>query len=274
MPLVKIVDTPVAAADNPYIVRHRVVRQVAKPVPATSPRSMTHEDWMVAAREEYRRLLALLRDLQPADWARPTVCEAWDVRGMVAHLVGAAHAAGSPREMVRQAVRGRRLRSTGDLVDKMNALQVAERADHTPERLTADLAVAAKRSVRTRSRLPRAARAVPLPFGAPLGTRPLGYLMDRIYTRDTWMHRMDICAATGRPAELTGEHDGRIVDDVVREWARAHGSPYDLTLSGPAGGRWSTPDEGERLSLDALDFCRVVSGRGRADGLLRTTVPF
>ena len=44
----------------------------------------------------------------------------------------------------------------------------------------------------------------------------MGYLVDIILTRDTWMHRVDIARATGRPMELTAEHDGRIVADVVR----------------------------------------------------------
>jgi uncharacterized protein (TIGR03083 family) len=166
------------------------------------------------------------------------------------------------------------LRKHGDLVDKMNAVQVAERVDHSPSRLVVDLAAAGERAVRARSRLPRAVRALPLPFGPPLGTKPLGYLMDRIYTRDEWMHRMDICRATGRQPLLTADHDARIVDDVVREWAARHGRPYELELTGPAGGTWSRGQAASRLSLDAVDFCRTVSGRAPGEGLLATTVPF
>lgn len=236
--------------------------------------SLTHDDWMAAAREEYRRLDALLRDLDAAEWALPTDCAEWDVRALVAHLVGGADCAASVREMMRQASRGRRLRRDGDMVDKMNAVQVAERADHAPARLVADLAVSGERAVRARSRLPRALRAVPMPFGPPLGTRPLGYLMDRIYTRDAWMHRIDVARATGRAPELSAGHDGRIVADVVAEWAARHGQSYDLELTGPAGGSWSDGDRGPRLSLDAVEFCRTVSGRAPAEGLLATTVPF
>ena len=240
----------------------------------TTGGAMTHPDWMAAAREEYRRLDALLRDLRPEEWELPTDCAEWDVRAMVAHLVGGADCAASVREMLRQAYRGRQLRKHGDLVDKMNAVQVAERVGHSPSRLVADLAVAGERAVRARSRLPRAVRAVPLPFGPPLGTKPLGYLMDRIYTRDEWLHRMDICRATGRTPVLDSDHDGRIVDDVVREWASYHQQPYSLELTGPAGGTWSGGSDGPRLSLDAVEFCRTVSGRARGEGLLATAVPF
>ena len=240
----------------------------------TPGRSMTHEDWMGAAREEYRRLDALLHELRPEEWKLPTDCAEWDVQALVAHLVGGADCSASVREMVRQAYRGRRLREHGDLVDKMNAVQVAERVGHGPARLVVDLAVAGERAVRARSRLPRPVRAVPLPFGPPLGTKPLGYLMDRIYTRDAWMHRMDICRATGRRPALSTDHDGRIVDDVVREWAARHGEPFALELAGPAGGTWGSGQADARLTLDAVEFCRTVSGRAPGEGLLATTVPF
>jgi hypothetical protein len=63
-----------------------------------------------------------------------------------------------------------------------------------------------------------------------------------------------------------------IVDDVVREWAARHGQPYTLNLSGLVGGTWG--GNGERISMDAFDFCRAVSGRGPAPGLLSQQVPF
>ena len=240
----------------------------------TTPDAITYAGWMSAATEEYRRLDVLLRDLAPDEWTLPTDCAEWDVRAMVAHLVGAAEANASIREMLRQAWVGRRTRTEGDLVDKMNAVQVAERAARTPAELVADLADAGARGVRARARIPGPVLAARLPLGPPLGVRRLGYLMGCIYTRDAWLHRMDISRATGRPPVLTAEHDGRLVDDVVREWAAAHGAPYSLELTGPAGGRWGRSGAGEELSLDAVEFCRAVSGRVAMPGLLRTPVPF
>jgi uncharacterized protein (TIGR03083 family) len=240
----------------------------------TARDGIPYAGWMAAATEEYRRLDALLRDLRAEDWTRATECDEWDVRAMVAHLVGAAEANASVREMLRQAWVGRRTRAHGDLVDKMNAVQVAERAARTPAELVTDLADAGARGVRARARIPGPVLAVRLPLGPPLGVRSLGYLMGRIYTRDAWMHRIDISRATGRELVLTAEHDGRIVDDVVREWAAAHGAPYSLQLTGPAGGRWGGPGAGEELTLDAVEFCRAVSGRVALSGLLAQPVPF
>ena len=236
--------------------------------------AMRHRDWTAAAEEEYRRLDALLADLDDTDWVRPTDCTNWDVRQIVAHLVGGAESTARVRELVRQSWRGRRLRDGGPLVDGMNALQVRERADHTPARLRRDLADAAARGVRARRRLPAPLRALPLPFGPPLGTKPLGYLTDRIYTRDAWMHRIDISRATGRDLVLTADHDGRLVADLVHEWARTHGRPYHLTLTGPAGGTWSAGSGGEEITLDAVEFARILAGRSAGSGLLGQTVPF
>jgi uncharacterized protein (TIGR03083 family) len=235
---------------------------------------MRHRDWMAAAEEEYRRLGALLAELADDEWRRPTDCTDWDVREMVAHLVGAAECTASVRETRRQQKLGRRLRPGAPDVDGINAVQVQERAEARPEQLRADLAEAGARGVRSRRRLPAPLRALPVPFGPPLGTRPLGYLMDRIYTRDAWLHRVDIARATGRPLLLTPEHDGRIVADVVAEWARAHGQPYRLTLTGPAGGTWSRGEDGDELTLDAIEFCRALSGRVPGNGLLASHVPF
>lgn len=112
-----------------------------------------------------------------------------------------------------------------------------------------------------------------MPFGPPLGLRSVGYLMDCIYTRDAWMHRIDLARATGRELVVTADHDGRLVADVVREWARAHAQPYRLVLTGPAGGAFGAA-HGRHLELDAVQFCRAVSGRAPGEGLLATPVPF
>jgi len=50
-----------------------------------------------------------------------------------------------------------------------------------------------------------------------------------------------------------------------------------LELTGPAGGTYShDPDrpETEHASIDAVDFCRALAGRGHPAGLLTTIVPF
>ena len=74
---------------------------------------------------------------------------------------------------------------------------------------------------------------------------------------------------------LTPEHDGRIVADVVADWARRHGEPFELVLEGPAGGSYRSGTSGERLSLEAVELCRLLSARdGGGQRLLATFTPF
>ncbi len=85
---------------------------------------------------------------------------------------------------------------------------------------------------------------------------------------------MDTARATGRELELTPDHDGLLVADVVAEWAGRHGAPCELTLTGPAGGHWSFGTGGPQIECDAVDFCRITSRRARGEGLVDTEVPF
>ena len=62
--------------------------------------------------------------------------------------------------------------------------------------------------------------------------------------------------------------------DVVGEWARRHGRPFTLELTGVAGGRFQVGADEDPLTLDAVQFCRTVGGRVAAPGLLATVVPF
>jgi uncharacterized protein (TIGR03083 family) len=111
--------------------------------------------------------------------------------------------------------------------------------------------------------------------GEATETWRLGYLLDTILTRDTWMHRVDITRATGLELELTPAHDGRLVADVVAEWAHRHQQPFTLNLEGPAGGTFTHGGGGgEEITLDAVEFCRTLSGRAAGTGLLTQEVPF
>jgi uncharacterized protein (TIGR03083 family) len=226
------------------------------------------------ATTEYERLLALLRDLTEADWDRPTACVGWSVRDMVAHLLGTAEGNASQLENTRQLVRGGwwARAHARPLVDGINAVQIADRRHLTPQDLLVRLEAAAPRAVRGRLRMPAPLRGIPVP--APTGRVTMGHLVDVVYTRDEWMHRVDLADATGRALILTPEHDGRIVADVVREWAHAHGQPVRLHLTGPAGGRYTRGEEAPTLESDAVAFCLAVSGRAPAEGLLSVPVLF
>ena len=72
---------------------------------------------------------------------------------------------------------------------------------------------------------------------------------------------------------LTADHDGRLVADIVAEWATIHGQPFDLVLDGPAGGKFTQGVDGERVEIDAVDFIRTLSGRLTGTGVLSNPLP-
>ena len=238
--------------------------------------AISHDHAMRLAATEYQRILDLLRSLQPRDWTAPTNCPGWDVRAMAAHLLGMVEMAASQWENIRQITLARR--RGGVYIDALTQLQVDERADMMPTQIIDRLAARAPKALRSRRRMPGLVRRCAMPVRQLVGNREevwtLGYLVDVILTRDPWMHRIDIVRATGAAHVLTPDHDGQIIADVVTEWAARHGQPFELHLSGPAGGRRTVDRGGPRIEMDAVDFCRAVSGRGPAEGLLSTQVPF
>ena len=237
--------------------------------------ALTRSEAMTFAADEFGRWLDLLRGLTSEGWGAATECEPWDVRTMACHVLGATESHGSIREMAHQ-MRAYRKAKSGPMIDAMTALQIKDRADLSPAEIVTAFERAAPRSVRARRRMPGLLRRMPMKVDPPFdndGWR-LGYLMDVIYNRDAWMHRVDVSRAIGREMVLSPDHDGRLVADVVAEWARRHGQPFTLTLTGPAGGAYVSGQGGENIELDAVEFCRILSGRAQGAGLLSTEVPF
>jgi len=238
---------------------------------------LTHEEAMGLARTEYENLTAIVDQLRPQDWASPTGCTGWDVTAVLAHVLGMLEGNADPAEAGRQAeAAGRRAATSGEAwIDALTALQVTEHAQLTRGQLAEAVRGTAPRSLAARAQSSPEQRAEVFHPGPPFDEEwTYGYLIDVIHTRDPWMHRIDICRAIGAEPVLSAEHDGRIVAGVVAEWVRRHGRPCTLVLTGPAGGSYSHGTAGPHLELDAVRFCRMLSGRGSGDGLLAQQVPF
>ena len=238
--------------------------------------ALTRPEAASLAATENARFVELVTSLDAEDWVRPTDCPAWDVRAMTLHVLGSMDGHVSVREFVHQMRAGKKAAGDRPDIDGMTEVQVSERGHLRPREIVSQLAEVAPRAARARAKLPAALRRLSFPVevaGVSEKWR-VGYLCDVILTRDTWMHRVDLSRATGRPLELTPGHDGRIVADVVAEWARRHDRPFTLTLGGPAGGVFTQATAGEQIALDAVEFARTLSGRAQGTGLLSRAVPF
>jgi uncharacterized protein (TIGR03083 family) len=245
---------------------------------ATTPRrpALDRTIAMRLAATEYDRFVEQLRGLSPDDWSRPTECPGWDVRLMACHVLGMEEMSASFPETLRQMRAARR--QGGVFIDALTALQVDKHRAKPPAEVLDGLARVGPRAARGRKRTPGFVRGRTMPVEQPVGDRlepwTLGFLIDVVLTRDPWMHRVDIARATGRGLHLTADHDGVLVANVAAEWAERHGQPCTLTLTGPAGGRWTWGSGGPELELDAVEFARTLSGRTGGAGLLATQVPF
>jgi uncharacterized protein (TIGR03083 family) len=177
--------------------------------------------------------------------------------------------------LIHQYRLGARLLRNGEVeghlpVDGANAVQVMERAAATTTDLIARYDAAIPGALRWRRRL----SWVPGSMDDDGGRFTMSQLFRVILTRDTWIHRVDIARATGRELVVTHEHDGRLVEDCVLDWAAKHGRDFHLTLTGPAGGCFHSGDSGPRAECDAIDFLCALSGRGTSPAILGTRVVF
>jgi uncharacterized protein (TIGR03083 family) len=224
----------------------------------------------------FNRFINLIESLEPEEWSRPTPCTEWSVRDMVAHQAGGYASGTSYREMIRQLM-ARPKAKPGQLIeDTINALQLAERAGRTPTALIAELRQSGAKASHNWAYGFRLVKwtAIPHPSVDRLSLR---HLMWVIHSRDTWMHRLDICRATGRHFEQTREHDGRINELVVMDLAQSlrtklNGRAFTLVLTGTAGGTWQV-GRGESeavIEMDTLDFNIYSSGRfSHEEGMAR-----
>lgn len=193
------------------------------------------------AQTEYERVLAVLESLEGDDWSQQTYCTEWDVRDMAAHLAGSVTASTSLAQFRHVYMTNPYLKQMDEPADAANRLQVEERSEMTAAQVVDEFRRSGPIAIRKRDALPWIVRAIPLPMGPDIGLKSVGYLMDVIYPRDEWMHRYDICAATGKQMVVTPQHDGRLIALVVWELARKIRRELGertilLRLTGEAGG--------------------------------------
>jgi uncharacterized protein (TIGR03083 family) len=252
-------------------------RQKTQAPPRVS--ALDHSGAMRLAATEYHRVVSLLETLTREMWSATTDCPGWSVRDMAGHMLGMAQMVATMPELLRQqfASQRRAKRDGGTPLDALTAHQVDKLARLTSGEVVDAMRQVGPKAAKARRRAPGFVRALTMPGQQDVGDQQeawtLGYLLDVILTRDPFMHRVDITRAIGAPMQAEPAHEGVIVNDIVLEWADRHGAPYELVLTGSAGGRWSRGG-GERVELDAFEFCRVVSGRSPATGPLAQQVPF
>ncbi len=235
---------------------------------------VTHAEAGKLSRTEFERVLAVLELLEGDDWQQQTYCTEWKVREMVAHLAGSMTGSTSLSEFLRQNVRHPYVKEAENSVDGTNRLQIEERANKTTAEIIDEFRQNGPVAIRNRQKLPWLVRQIPIP-----GVGNFGYLMDIIYPRDEWMHRYDICAATGKKMVITPEHDGRLLDLVLLDIAKKlkkqlAGRTIVLQINGALNGTYQFGHNAEpdcTLAIDLFAFHLRASERISAEEAVRRT---
>lgn len=240
---------------------------------------LKHDEAMQMSTEELRRFQALIESLDEDDWDQQTACSLWTVKDIVAHQ--AAHVVGftslgSFLGQLKPSLLRPYLKQGMGMLDAWNQSQVDLRREYSPQQLIAEINDHVAASLRGRDRIPGFVRGITLPAPGLDQPRSMGYVFDLIYTRDMWMHRMDICHATGRDMPMDSDHDQRMVALIVRDLAQkavkgVSGRTALLDLSGPAGGCYRIGSDTQAqttLKMDIPTFGLLTSGRVKAANLL------
>lgn len=246
-----------------------------KTVDATKMDTLGHDEAMRLARTEYDRFADLLSSLSDKDLRKQTDCDRWDVGEIVSHLISMSDAFSSFREMMRQQKAGKPFSKDLGLskFDGWTEMQARRSSDLGARELLELFTERASVALRRRESIGVPVRWIRIP-SPPYGFFSFAYLLDDILTRDVWMHRVDISRATGRDIVLAPEHDGRFVSNIVADLARRWKRPFSLELEGPAGGTYTNGPGGPSIRVDAVEFCRILSGRSEGAGLPTDVVPF
>ncbi len=226
---------------------------------------VTTEEAAQIAAFEVQQVLNLLGQLGNDDWSRDTDCTEWTIRDMTAHLAGACAGYANWKDFRRQAVFNPHILKTIVTVDDINKRQLEDRIDKTPQELVAEFREVGPKAVETRKKLPQWVRSIQMPAQPMPGFMSVGYLVDVIYPRDQWMHRMDICRATGKTLVITPGHDKRLLDLVMRDAAETlRGKvPVVVNITGAVTGtyRFGSAQPQAEIDIDYLTFNRLASMR-------------
>ena len=240
------------------------MQTVARPAPASRRRAAE------VAAAELAAFQHVVSGLHGQDWDQPTDSVGWSVRDVVAHVAGQYEELARPDTFLRRLRAANRRYPERIRLDGHNQVQIDELASRSPAGLTAHLAHFGPKGLAATRRMPELIRRVPITIffpEPPLPDRHMSYLHDVLTARDTWMHRIELIRATGQqwtPYPHDADIVARVVYDLDLGWRDA---PFELTLTGPAGGTWTigTGTAVTTTTVDAIAALLHLSGRGGLD---------
>jgi uncharacterized protein (TIGR03083 family) len=200
---------------------------------------------------ERAALLDLLVELSPQEWAAPTICPGWSVKDVAAHLLG---------DDIGRLSGGRDGFSNPDFatgldigalpglisaIDRHNALWVEGMRRVSPQVLIALLRWSGQETADYFAALDLDALGMAVDWVGP-DPAPVWLDVAREYT-ERWVHQQHIRDAVSRPGLKERHWVGPVLETFVLGLPRAlgdapaaDGASVRLTVSGEAGGAWTT----------------------------------
>ena len=208
-------------------------------------------DRVAALKAERNAVVSFLHQLDDDEWSRPSACEGWTIKDVVAHLGAASHGFFTPWVVG--------LMLDGD-VEAHNDRDAEKRRGWEPERVLREYERWSRRAGVAHAALQKPGlRSLPIRL-AEVGTYPAHQLTSAIVF-DTGLHlRHDMATALGRTAGPSD--DNRL--GCTLEWMFAGLSPMtgdalawlerpvEVNLVGSAGGTWTVaPGKSGRVAVTA-----------------------
>jgi uncharacterized protein (TIGR03083 family) len=242
--------------------------------------------WVVVAEN-----VALLRDLDPEDWAKPTDLPGWNVRYVAAHLAHLeSELAGNPQPHAPEVPEAPHIKGPMNVFTESGPLA---RADWSTDEIIAEIeSSAAKRHEALLAMMPLDPTAPGDGFAGAIGWTWSTLLSNR--PLDQWMHEQDIRRAVDRPGGLEGAggaHALRVFSrslpfvlgkrigapggtTVVLDVSGEHPATLVATIGDDGRGMalGSAPDDPtSRIAMDFETFI-ILSGGRRTPEQVTTTV--
>jgi len=205
-----------------------------------------------------KQLVAVLRELTPAEWERPTLAGRWRVRDVAAHLLdGQLRTLSAQRDAHFVSPEGpiQTERELAAFINRLNADGLAYAARLSPRLVTDLLEVAGDWVALSVAGLdPHAPAVFPVSWAGETASENWMHT-GREYT-EHWHHQMQIRDAVSRPRLLEPQWMVPLLDISVRALPHAYasapapaGSVVTLQVTGETTGAWSITRDANRWRL-------------------------
>ena len=221
-----------------------------------------HDVSWLGQRIDVRPLLAtwqatfirLLRQLDAADWARPTACPDWTVQDVAVHVLGDHVGVLSRHRDAFRPLRPRPDETLPSFLNRINDEWVIAARRLSPRLLVELLSRIGDQVVDFRQAIDLHALGETISWAGP-DPAPVWLDAAREIT-ETWTHHQQISEATSRPGLTQPEYLGPVLDTflralphTLRDLTAPEGSILQVTVTGPAGRTWTCQHTPHRWEL-------------------------